>query len=135
MFVFAFKDILYCDGTPVTGVLITGGAPNGNTTELYLPSSATSCTLPGLPDSRRFHSLDEDLICGGSYTRDSCLQWSPDTGSWEAAVTLDVEREEHISWTSTRGIYLMGGEDSERTTTLIKPDGTQEPGFPLKYDA
>ena len=75
-------------------------------------------------------------MCGGSYTRDSCLQWSPDTGSWEAAVTLDVERYGHISWTSvTRGTFLMGGSVSARTTTLIKPDGTQEPGFPLKYDA
>ena len=133
MLVFAFEHILYF----IAGVLITGGESTGNTAELYLPSSATSCTLPGLPDSRRYHSADGDLLCGGSDTPawDSCLQWSPDTGSWEAAVTLDVRREDHSSWTSTRGTFLMGGVPSERTTTLIKPDGTQEPGFPLKYDA
>jgi len=28
----------------------------------------------------------------------------------------------------------MGGKYSQRTTTLIKPDGSQEPGFDLKYD-
>ena len=41
-----------------------------------------------------------------------------------------------MSWTpsSGSGTYLIGGRDSKRTTTLIKPDGTQEPGFPLKYD-
>ena len=132
MFVFAFEHILYF----IAGVLITGGESTGNTAELYLPSSATSCTLPGLPDSRRYHSADGDLLCGGSDTPawDSCLQWSPDTGSWEAAVTLGMGREGHSSWTSTRGTYLMGG-GYVPSTTLIKPDGTQEPGFPLKYDA
>merc|ERR1719468_824107 len=29
----------------------------------------------------------------------------------------------------------MGGYPSYRTTTLITPDGSQEPGFPLKYVA
>ena len=125
----------------IAGVLITGGAPNTTMAELYLPSSAASCTLPVLPDGRVYHTADEGLVCGGfggeeSSSSDSCLQWSPDTGSWEAAVTLDVKRMYHISWTSdTRGTYLMGGGRGARTTTLITPDGTQEPGFPLKYDA
>ena len=131
MFVFAFEYILYY----IAGVLITGGYPTENTAELYLPSSATSCTLPGLPDSRVYHSANGGLLCGGYYTTDSCLEWSPDTGSWEEAVTLDVERDYHVSWTSTRGTFLMGGYYSARTTTLIKPDGSQEPGFPLKYNA
>ena len=122
------------------GVLITGGYPNYNTAELYLPSSGTWCTLPSLPDKRFGHTVSEDgLLCGGwSYhTGDSCLQWSPDTGSWEAAVTLDVKRTAHCSWTpaNSSDIYLMGGFPSENTTTLIKPDGTQEPGFSLEYDA
>ena len=42
-----------------------------------------------------------------------------------------------VSWTPGTGVgtYLMGGEgeDSERTT-LVRPQGTQEPGFALKYD-
>ena len=80
------------------------------------------------------------LLCGGDYTKDSCLQWSPDTGSWEELLTLDLDvtRNDHISWTpgTEIGTYLMGGLASEmmRTTTLIKPDGTQEPGFKLQYD-
>ena len=58
---------------------------------------------------------------------------------------VDALRESHVSWTPSSGIgtYLMGGEgqwdsgDSRRTTTLVTPDGTQEPGpgFTLKYDA
>ena len=45
-----------------------------------------------------------------------------------------------MSWTPSSGIgtYLVGGyaysNSAKRTTTLIKPDGTQEPGFSLKYD-
>ena len=132
MCVFAFEHILY----HIAGVLITGGDRNPNTAELYLPSSGASYPLSGLPDWRRYHSVDQELLCGGSYTPDSCLQWSPDTGSWEAAITLDVWRRDHISWTPAngRGTYLMGGYDSKSTTTLITPDGEQEPGFPLKYD-
>ena len=67
---------------------------------------------------------------------DSCIQWSPDTGTWEEVLTLDVEREYHVSWTPGTGIgtYLMGGYPSNSTTTLIKTDGTQEPAFPLKYE-
>ena len=79
------------------------------------------------------------LICGGDVTRDSCLQWSSVTGTWEQYLTLEVEREDHVSWTpqsDTNVTYLMGGWGSEArtTTTLIKPDGSQEPGFSLKYD-
>ena len=147
MFLFAFEHILFC----IAGVLITGGNPiaTSDTAELYLPSSAASCKLPKLPVeynySRVLHSADDEgLLCGGLYTANTCLQWSPDTGSWEAAVTLDVWRADHISWTPAngRGTYLIGGISEaipypvgERTTTLITPDGTQKPGFPLKYDA
>ena len=52
-------------------------------------------------------------------------------------LTLDVERYSHVSWTPGPeiGTYLIGnGGDNMRTTTLIKPDGTQELGFSLKYD-
>ena len=77
-------------------------------------------------------------MCGGYYTNtsDTCLKWSPDTGSWLEEITLDIERSSHVSWTPDNGIgtYLMGGWGSKRTTTLIKPDGTQEAAFPLKYD-
>ena len=129
------------------GFLITGGQlePGGwaHTAELYVPSSGESCTLPSLPDNRYDHTVSEGgLLCGGgdippySQTRDSCLQWSPDTGTWEEALTLNVSRYDHVSWTPSSGIgtYLMGGEDSPWTTTLITPEGSQEPGFPLKHD-
>ena len=144
---------VFCILCYIAGVLITGSEDtedSGKTAELYLPSSATSCSLPTLPDKRYAHSADGGLLCGGWDTGHSCLQWSPDTGSWEAAVTLDVGRKWHVSWTpaNSSGTILMGGFDdwkgtalikpdgssSGMTTTLVKPDGTQEPSFPLKYD-
>ena len=128
-------------GIVFLAVLITGSwnSPR-DTAELYLPSSGVSCALPQLPDVRAAHTVDsKGLLCGGAYTRDTCLQWSPDTGTWEDLhLTLDPERYNHVSWTpgTEVGTYLMGGKysGSERTTTLIKPDGSQEPGFDLKYD-
>ena len=134
----ASKNILY-----IAGVLITGGNPN-NSAELYLLSSGESCTLPSLPDDRVHHTVTEGgLLCGGANTRVSCIQWSPDSGTWEEALTLDVSRFYHVSWTPSSGnnsTYLMGGSgdwENARTTTLIKNDGSwsQEPGFPLKFDA
>ena len=73
---------------------------------------------------------------GGYGTEDSCLQWSPDTGSWEELLTLDVGRYLHSSWTPYNGLgtYLMGGFTSNMTSTLIKSDNSQEPGFQLKYE-
>ena len=75
------------------------------------------------------------LLCGGFDTSNTCLQWRSDTGTWEESLTLEVRREDHLSWTPSSGIgtYLMGGYFTDLVTTLIKPDGTQEPGFPLKY--
>ena len=75
-------------------------------------------------------------MCGGEGATDTCLQWSPDTGSWEEKLHLDVERYDHVSWTPDNGIgtYLLGGWISERISTLVKPDGTQEAAFPLKYN-
>ena len=116
-------------------VLIT----DGNTAELYHPSSGTSCVLPTRQDYRFVHTLeDSGLMCGGQFTNSSCVQWSSVTGTWEEYLTLGVGRSIHVSWTPDPdiGTYLMGGNPSEagNTTTLIKPDGSQEPGFSLKYN-
>ena len=126
----------------IAGVLITGGNPSSavNKAELYLPSTGASCTLPSLPDKRYYHTVSKGgLLCGGFYsTEDSCIMWSPDSGTWEEALTLNVRRDDHVSWTPSSGntgTYLLGGEySSKKTTTLVNNDGSQEPGFPLKYD-
>ena len=72
-------------------------------------------------------------------TDDTCLQWSANTSTWEELLFLDVRRSNHVSWTTGIGTYLMGGHCNKEclngnTTSLIKTDETQEPGFDLKYD-
>ena len=124
-------------------VLITGGYRwiwPMYTAELYLPSSGLSCSLPHLPDYRATHTQESSgLLCGGLDTQDTCIQWSSDTGTWEEILSLDNRRYGHVSWSpgSGTGTYLMGGyyDESKRTTTLVRPDETKGPGFPLKYDA
>ena len=124
-------------------VLITGSAK----AEVYHPSSGVSCTLPTmLIDGGRWeHTLeDSGLLCGGwrsimpgNMQDTSCVQWSSVNGTWEEYLTLEVGRYYHVSWTPDPdiGTYLMGGNPSEagNTTTLIKPDRSQEAGFILKY--
>ena len=112
-----------------------------NTVELFLPSDGTLCTLPALNGLVRYdHTADNHILCGGTGTAKSCTLWNPDSCTWEEwGEELEVEREYHVSWTpsaDSSGTYLMGGDrsSSEVSTTLIKPDGTQENGFTLKYD-
>ena len=136
----ASKNILYY----IAGVLITGGDAFSaalKSAELYVPSTGASCTLPSLPDDRYDHTVSHTiseggLLCGGYYTEKSCIQWSPGSGTWEEALTLDVIRRGHVSWTPFpyTGTYLMGGSPNFKTTTLVKNDGTVEQGFPLKYE-
>ena len=74
------------------------------------------------------------LICGGADNNwDTCIQWSPDTGTWEGYLHLSVRRQSHVSWTTGNGTYLMGGMWDGLTTTLLTPGGTQKRGFPLRY--
>ena len=83
------------------------------------------------------HTVDNHILCGGPGAVYSCIQWSPDTGTWEVLITMDAERVSHVSWTPANGIgiYLMGGQAHGDTTTLVKAEGSQETGFLLRYDS
>ena len=80
----------------------------------------------------------DGLLCGGYEAfslAEGCIQWN--SGTWVTTLILDVKRQRHVAWTrENMGTYLMGNwvEENQLTTTLIKPDGNQEAGFPLKYD-
>ena len=116
-------------------VLLTGWAK----AQVYHPSSGASCMLPTREDNRGYHTLeDSGLMCGGYFTGASCVQWSSVNGTWEEYLTLNITRKYHVSWTPDPdiGTYLLGGfgDSRERNSTiLIKPDRSQEPGFPLKH--
>ena len=123
------------------GVLITGG-DNYLTTayvtaEIYLPDSNTSCTLPDIPNGRTEHSQDGDLGCGG-YNKigehlQNCFKLS--NGVWTQTHNLRMKRPgDHVTWDTASGLYLMGGWISEKTSELVKKDGSVEEGFNLKYE-
>ena len=39
-----------------------------------------------------------------------------------------------MSWATTSGVYLMGGNYSPKTSELVKDDGSVEKGFKLEYN-
>ena len=98
--------------------------------------------MPDLPDDRYWHTQDGALTCGGwdegQAESNSCLKWSPDSGTWTQSHTLTEERYGHISWTPdpSLGTYLIGGFSfyNMRTSELVKIDGSVEQGISLKYD-
>ena len=67
----------------------------------------------------------------------SCFKWDFGSGTWNESITLPRERERSQSWTPKSGVgtYLIGGEVNSNTTDLVKPDGTVQQGFDLKYES
>ena len=42
--------------------------------------------------------------------------------------------DEHVSWATPSGVYLMGGDyGSGKISKLVKEDGSVEEGFNLEY--
>ena len=71
-------------------------------------------------------------MCGGpDDTYNTCVKWSPDSGTWNQSHTLRQKRSGHMSWETASGVYLIGGFDSERTSEKVKYDGSVEEGFSL----
>ena len=73
------------------GLIISGGVPSssvGKSVEVFVPSTGKNCTLPDLPASRSFHTMEEMLVCGGdsSETQTSCLKLTE--AGWETTTTL-----------------------------------------------
>ena len=76
---------------------------------------------------------NDNLICGGRDTRDTCLTWSD--GSWTVSHHLIHNRYAHTSWTTDSGVLIIGGYDSPTTTEMVTWQGTTEERFSLKYDS
>ena len=123
-----------------SAVLITAGyrfnVGHLRSAEMFLPSSNTTCSLPELPEGRVYHTQDGGLACGGgdsSSTETNCDRWS--AGTWtRTSHTLRERRDAHVSWSTSEGVYLIGGTYSWKTSELVKEDGSVEEGFALKYN-
>ena len=121
-------------------VLIKGG--NGSAkriAEIYNPITKTSCSLPNLPEWRHRHTQDGNLLCGGggsSTTINTCVKWSPGSGTWTQSHTLKGKRADHLSWPTASGVYLIGSVyyDSSKTSEKVKLDGSVDEGFSLKLN-
>ena len=74
------------------------------------------------------------MACGGFETRNTCLQLVD--GVWTISHNLKTERAAHTSWTTADGVLLIGGSSDQKSTELVKTDGTTEVGtLQLKYDS
>ena len=103
--------------------------------ELFNPVTKESCSLPQFPESRYKHTLNGNLMCGGGgghSTHTSCDTWS--NGAWTRTHNLREKREFHVSWSTSSGVYLLGGTFSNKTSEIVKEDGSVEKGFDLKYE-
>ena len=115
-------------------MLITGGYGGLYSAELYHPDRDSPCVLTDLPDKRYQHTQDGSLLCGGLYTRRSCLRWN--AGAWDKVTeALTADRYGHTSWTPADGsvTYLMGGEESHKTSEVIDQDNGVTSSFPLEH--
>ena len=122
-----------------SALLITGGHGAKKSTEIFLPSNNTGCSLlPELPEGRLGQSQDNELVCGGGdgdnrNTTRSCDRWT--NGSWtRTTIRLRESRRNHVSWSTERGIYLIGGSYSKRTSELVGWDGKVKDGFVVAFD-
>ena len=66
------------------------------------------------------------ILCGGRYTRTSCLRLAAGNSEWEQFATISA-RGSHTSWvTSTGKLMLLGGRDGGRNilaTTEVVEEG------------
>ena len=102
-----------------------------------------SCSLPGMPEKRYQHTVDENIVCGGvSYNSetlshsflDTCITFSG--GEWNETHKLTGQRYSHSSWKVPEGVVLFGGGGGGGLTTaeLVEANtGTAKKLFDLEY--
>ena len=119
-------------------ILITGGFRDAKqSAELFLPWQNSACELPPLPDERWGHVQSGNMLCGGGYTKRSCIQWSVQQGGWVTLpLNLTEERRYSSVWSQDNSLVIMGGRDgvAARTSETVSSDRvTTRSSFRMKY--
>jgi len=118
-----------------SAMIITGGynVQTEKPAEVFDVSTGQHCTLPQLPEGKVWHSQNGKLLCGGTISETTCIRLVD--GEWITSHHLQTSRAFHNSWTTPSGdVLLVGGYVTEKTTELVKSDGTTEIGtLALKY--
>ena len=110
--------------------MVTGGEKDGTSVQLLSINGTRLCALPNLwGNSLYYHSQSGPLVCGGNSMSLNCVTFS--SGTWQQTHYLGQRREAHTAWASPRGVLLMGGRYSKRTTELLTENGDTTPSFNL----
>ena len=102
--------------------------------EVYFFETNTSCQWPDLPDTQGNGQAIGNLYCN----QRGCLKFSLDPGAWiRTNHTLPTSQSVSASWKIDEDIYIFGSHDDDLNfrSTLLKPDGSVDTGFSLKYGA
>ena len=112
----------------------SGGIETLDVVELINLDTMSSCFVDTTLDQpRRYHTGDDNLVCGGQDDDYNNLSTCYDVATG-ATINLLNGRSHHTSWSADGGTYLLGGypPTNNRTTELITGDSTQA-GFGLQY--
>ena len=121
-------------------ILITGGVLGSEKiVQVFKPWDNTVCKLPSLPDKRVGHVQSGSTLCGGFYSRRSCIQWKVQNNKpgWD---TLNVELKEDRTYSSLfrisedNSLIIMGGDGTAKDTSeRVSSDGESLESFPMRY--
>ena len=101
--------------------------------EVFYPTDdKQSCVLPSLPDERWYHTMESLEICGGRYTRTTCITFT--SGQWVTSHAFTKERSSHTSWSTEDGVVLMGGYSGRTTEIITEGEYEGVPGYDLQYN-
>ena len=116
----------------LAAILVVGGYPSDSlrSVEAITTDGTPLCALPDLPDQRIFHTIDNHITCGGSYTQTSCLHYV--AGKWtKYRNDLKFKRNYHVSWRRPDGkVLLIGGDgdtskNSQKTSEVVSSSDHQ----------
>ena len=116
---------------------MVGGSQSGSqqSVEAITTDGTPLCKLSDLPDQRATHTIDNNIMCGGSYTPTSCLSYV--AGKWtKYGDDLKTKRYHHVSWRKPDGkVVLIGGTGTYnwKTSEVVSSSGHQK-GFDIKHE-